>query len=251
MLGLDFLSYSWFLAIGALLFAAFIRGATGFGLSLIFTPFMILIMDTKAAIPVILLLSQLSNIVVLASCFRKVNIKRLLPMFAGSLLGVPVGVFIIIIISAASLKILIGGMTILFSILLVLKLTPRFTNERLASGIAGFLCGMLTTSVGIGAPPVMLFMHTQKWPKEEIYPSLSAFFLISTGAALIGLSLSGLVTPHILLTSASLVPGLVIGMFLGMLVFKHVNESYFRILSVLVIMGAGVLAVLSGLGIIK
>jgi uncharacterized membrane protein YfcA len=251
MYGLDILSYSWFLAIGALLFAAFIRGATGFGLALIFTPFMILIMDPKAAIPVILLLAQLSNIVVLASCFRKVNIKRLLPMFAGSLLGVPVGVFIIIIISAAILKIWIGGMTILFSILLVFKLTPRFTNERLASGIAGFLCGMLTTSAGLGGPPVILFMHNQKWPKEEIYPSLSAFFLISTGASLIGLSLSGLVTHGILLTSASLAPGLVSGVFLGMLAFKHVNESFFRILSVMVIIGAGALAVLSGLGIMK
>lgn len=251
MHGLDFLSYSWFLAIAALLLAAFIRGTTGFGLSLILTPFMILIMDPKAAIPVNLLLAQLSNIVVLVSCFRKVNIKRLLPMFVGSLLGVPVGVYIIIIISSAILKILIGGMTILFSILLVFKLTPRFTNERLASGIAGFLCGMLTTAVGLGAPPVILFMHTQKWPKEEIYPGLSAFFLISTGAALIGLSLSGLVTPPILLTSASLAPGLAIGVFLGMLAFKHVNESYFRILSVIVVIGAGVLAVLSGLGIMK
>jgi hypothetical protein len=251
MYELYFLSYSWFLAVGALLFAAFIRGVTGFGLSLIFTPIMILIMDPKAAIPVNLLLAQLSNIVVLASCFRKVNIKRLLPMFAGSLMGVLVGVFIIIIISAAILKILIGCMTILFSILLVFKLTPRFTNERLASCVAGFLCGMLTTSVGFGGPPVMLFMHTQKWPKEEIYPSLSAFFLISTGASLIGLSLSGLVTTHILLTSASLVPGLVIGVFLGMLAFKKVNDSFFRILSVMVIIGAGVLAVLSGLGIMK
>jgi hypothetical protein len=251
MNGLDFLSHSWLLAIGALLFAAFIRGATGFGLALVLTPFMILIMDPKAAIPVILLLAQLSNVLVLASCFRKVKIQRLLPMFAGSLLGVPVGVFIIIIISAAILKIAIGGMTILFSILLVFKLTPRFSNERVASCIAGFLCGMLTTSAGLGGPPVILFMHTQKWPKEEIYPSLSAFFLISTGASLIGLSLSGLLTYHILLTSASLVPGLVTGVFLGMLAFKYVNESYFRILSVLVVILAGALAVLSGLGIMN
>ena len=251
MHGIDFLSYSWFLAIGALVFAAFIRGATGFGLALVLTPFLILIMDPKAAIPVILLLAQLSNIVILASCFRRVNTKRLLPMFVGSLLGVPVGVFIIIVISTAVLKILIGGMTILFSLLLAFKLTPRFANERLASGIAGFLCGMLTTAAGLGGPPVILFMHNQKWPKEEIYPNLSAFFLISTGASLIGLSLSGLVTHQILLTSASLIPGLVIGVFLGMLTFKHVNESYFRILSMMVIIGAGVLAALSGLGMMK
>jgi uncharacterized membrane protein YfcA len=249
MHGLDFLSSSWLLAIGALTFAAFIRGATGFGLSMIFTPFIILIMNPKAAIPVNLILAQLSNVVVLATCFREVNVRRLWPMFAGSLLGVPVGVCIIVVISAATLKIMIGAVTILFSILLVLKLTPRFTHERFAAGVAGFLCGMLTTSVGLGAPPVMLFMHSQKWPRGEIYPGLSAFFLISTGASIVGLFLSGLVTGRVLLTSISLAPGLVLGVMLGMLAFKHVNEYYFRMLSVTVVIAAGILAVLSGMGV--
>ena len=251
MVSLDFLSSSWFLAVGALLLAAFIRGATGFGFSLVFTPFVILILDPKAAIPVNVILAELSNIVVLASCYRKVNVRRLLPMFAGSLLGVPVGVAIIVIISAATLKVVIGAMTILFSILLVSKLTPHFTHERFASGVAGFLCGMLTTSVGLGAPPVMLFMHSQKWNKEEIYPGLSAFFLVSTGAAFVGLCFSGLVTPAILLTAFTLAPGLVIGVFAGMLAFKHCSDSYFRTLSVMVVIAAGAMAVLSGLGLFR
>lgn len=239
------------MAIGALLFAAFIRGTTGFGFSLVFTPFMILIMEPKAVIPLNLLLASLSNIMVLASCFRAVRIRRLLPMTVASLLGVPIGLFIISMISATILKILIGGITIIFAILLVFKLTPRFTNERLASCMAGLLCGILTTSTSLGGQPVVLFMHTQSWQKEEIYPSLSAFFLISTGASLVGLSLSGMVTPDILLTAASLTPGLVIGVFLGMLAFKRVNELYFRILSVAVVVATGILAVLSGLGILK
>jgi uncharacterized membrane protein YfcA len=251
MQGLEIFSTSWFLAIGALLVAAFIRGTTGFGLSLVFTPFMVLIMEPKAVVPVNLILASLSNIMVLASCFKAVNIRRLLPMTVCSVLGVPIGVFIITIISATVLKVLIGAITIFFAILLVFKLTPRFTNERRASGIAGLLCGILTTSTSLGGPPVVLFMHTQSWQKEEIYPSLSAFFLISTGASLIGLFISGMVTPDILWTAASLAPGLIIGVFLGMLAFKRVNELYFRILSVVVVVGTGILAVLSGLGIMK
>jgi len=251
MQGLDLFGSHWFIVMGALVFAAFIRGITGFGFSLFFAPFCILIMEPKAAVPVNLLLAQLSNVVVLASCFKSVKIKRLLTMMAGSLLGVPIGVYIIVVISPSVLKILIGGVTVLFAILLVLKLTPHFTNERLASGIAGFMCGIFGTSVSLGGPPVILFMHTQSWPKEEIYPSLSLFFLVSTGASLIGLSISGIITTDMLLMSASLAPGLIIGVFLGLLAFKHVNQWFFRILSVVVVIGAGILAVLSGLGIMK
>jgi uncharacterized membrane protein YfcA len=251
MQGLDIFSTSWFMAIGVLLVAAFIRGTTGFGFSLVFTPFVILIMEPKSVVPMNLILGLLSNIIVLASCFKAVNIRRLLPMIAFSMLGVPIGVFIITIISATILKILIGSITVFFAILLTLKLTPRFTNERFASGIAGLMSGILNTSTSLGGPPVVLFMHNQSWQKGEIYPSLSAFFLISTGTSLIGLSFSGMVTLDILLTAASLAPGMVIGLFLGMLAFKRVNESYFRILSVVVIVGTGILAVLSGLGIMK
>jgi uncharacterized protein len=251
MQGLDIFSTSWFLAIGALLFAAFIRGTTGFGFSLVFTPFMILIMEPKAVIPINLILASLSNIMVVASSFRAINFRRLLPMTIASLLGVPIGVFIIAMISATILKILIGAITVFFAILLVFRLTPHFTNERRASGIAGLISGILNASTSLGGPPVVLFMHNQSWQKEEIHPSLSAFFLINTGASLIGLSISGMVTPDILLTAASFAPGLVIGVYLGMLAFKHVNESYFRILSVVVVVGTGILAVLSGLGFMK
>lgn len=251
MHGLEIFSTSWFMAIGALLVAAFIRGTTGFGLSLVFTPFLILIMEPKAVIPVNLILASISNIMVLASCFRSVKIRRLLPMTVSSLLGVPIGVFIITVISAALLKVLIGAITIFFAILLLFKLTPHFANERRASGIAGLLCGILTTSTSLGGPPVVLFMHTQSWPKQEIYPSLSAFFLISTGASLTGLFISGMVTADVLLTAASLAPGLAIGVFLGMLAFKRVDERYFRVLSVVVVVGTGLLAMLSGLGILK
>jgi uncharacterized protein len=251
MNGFEIFGTSWFLAVGALLVAAFIRGTTGFGFSLVFTPFMVLIMDPKAVIPVNLILASLSNIMVVASSYKSINIRRLLPMTIASLLGVPIGVFIITAISATILKILIGVITVFFAILLIFRLTPHFSNERRASGIAGLVSGILNASTSLGGPPVVLFMHNQSWQKEEIHPSLSAFFLINTGASLIGLTFSGMVTPDILLTAASFAPGLVIGVYLGMLAFKHVNEGYFRILSVIVVVGTGILAVLSGLGIMK
>jgi uncharacterized membrane protein YfcA len=251
MQGLEIFSTSWFLAIGVVFLAALIRGVTGFGFALVFAPLMLLLMQPKAVVPTNLLLSLLSNIVVLTFSFRQVNLRRLLPMIVGSLMGIPIGIFIITIISAVILKILIGGVVVFFAILLVLKVTPRFSNEKLVSGFAGFLSGVLTSSTSLGGPPVVLFMHTQSWEKNEIHPSLAAYFLFSTLASIIGLSISGMVTTGILLTAASLAPVLVIGVALGMQAFKRVNERYFRMISVAVVIATGILAVLSGLGIMK
>ena len=239
----------WFTVMGMVLLAAFARGVSGFGFSVVFAPLAILIIDPKSAIPLNLLLAQLSNVLILLIYFRKVNTRRVLSLCVGSVLGVPVGIFVILIISSSLLKILLGTVTVLSAFLLAFKVTPtpRFTNERLAGGAAGFLCGMLTTSIGIGGPPVLLFMHTQKWSKEEIYSALSAFFFVNTGASIIGLALSGLITSPILLITASLAPVLVVGVILGMWAFKYLNEGYFRTLSILLIITVGFLALLSGL----
>lgn len=239
------------MAMWVMLIASFIRGITGFGLGLFLAPFLVLIMEPKASVAVILLMVELSHIVTLTFGYRAVNIRRLLPMIAGSLLGVPIGVSIIVMISASVLKLLIGGVVVLIAILMVFKFTPRFPNERLASGIAGLLCGIFTPSVGLGGPPVIFFMHTQDWGKDEIYQNLALFFLISTTMSLIGLACSGIITPAVLLTFISLAPGLIIGVCLGMFTFRRVNPSYFRMASMFVIVCGGILATLAGLGIVK
>jgi hypothetical protein len=43
---------------------------------------------------------------------------------------------------------------------------------------------------------------------------------------------------------------MVIGVLLGMQAFKRVNDRYFRIISVAVVIGTGIVAVLSGLGLL-
>lgn len=249
MHGLDLFSTSWFLATGVVLFAGFVRGTAGFGFPMVFTPVMLLIMEPKAVVPVSLLLALLSNIVVLVHSFRIVNVKRLLPMIIGSTVGVPLGVLIISVISPSPLKVLIGGITVFLALLMLLNVTPRFANERPASGIAGFLSGLLNSSTSLGGPPVVLFMHNQNWPKDSIHANLAGFFLYMTTISLIGLAIPGLVTSGIVLTAASLIPGLVIGVVLGMQAFKHFNERYFRVMSIVIVVCSGIIAVLSGFGI--
>jgi len=248
---LDLFSVQWFLALAAVLVAAFIRGTAGFGFALILAPALLLILEPKSVVVLNLLLGFLSHIMVLTSSFRRVDLRRILPMSIGSLAGIPLGVFIITVISPSALKILIGGITVFFAIPLAFGFTRTFRRERPIGGVAGFLSGVLNSSTSLGGPPVVLFMHNQKWPRDVIHPSLAAYFLFASVFTLVGLLISGLVHVDLVVSAASLSPALFIGVGLGVVAFRHVNERYFRILSIAIVFCSGVLAILSGTGVYR
>jgi uncharacterized membrane protein YfcA len=251
MQGLDLFTLPWFLALGAVFLAAFVRGTAGFGFALVLAPVLLLILEPKAVVPVDLLLGLLSNIVVVAYSVRQVDLKRLLPMAAGAIVGIPLGIYTIRVISPDSLKVLIGGTTMLFAVPLALGFTRAFSRERPVAGVAGVLSGFLGSSTSLAGPPVVLFMHNQSWRKEMIHPSLAAFFLFGSSFSLIGLALSGFVSSGILLTAASLAPGLLAGVGLGIVAFRRINERIFRVLSIAIVFVSGTVAILSGLGVLS
>jgi uncharacterized membrane protein YfcA len=249
MHSLDVFSVSWILTFCAVLFAAFIRGVSGFGLALVLAPVLLLILNSKSVVVINLLLAILSNIIVLPWGFRSVNIKGITPMALSSLLGVPLGLWIITIIAPSTLKMLVGGVTIFFAIPLALGFTKTFTKETVACGVSGFFSGVLGTATSLGGPPVVLFMHNQNWRKEVIHSSLAAFFLFSAACSLIALSASGFMDMQILIFSVSLLPALLAGIGAGMVAFHRINQRLFRVISLVIVLGAGILGIISGSGI--
>jgi len=197
MQSLDIFSLSWALAFFVVLFAAFIRGVAGFGFALVLAPVLLLIIGPKSAVVVILLLGLITHILALRYDFRNIYLKGIIPMSVGSLLGIPLGIWIITVISPPVLKILIGCVTVCFAIPLALGFTNDFKRERLACGLSGFVSGTLCTSTSLGGPPVVLLMHNQNWRKEVIHSSLSAYFLFVNSCSLVALSISGLINTQI------------------------------------------------------
>lgn len=250
MVDLDIFSASWFLAFVAVFFAAVVRGAAGFGFALILAPILVLLLEPKGVVVVALLLGLLSNVIVVATSLRSIRWRWITPMLTGVVLGIPLGVYTIGVIDTTALKVMIGTVVLASAIPLVLGFSRTFDREPLVAGLAGFASGFLTSSTSIGGPPLVLFMHNQGWRREVIHPSLAACFLLTTLGSLVGLMISGLVRGPTVLLTATLAPALLIGTTVGMVVFRRINERVFRALSIVIILGAGIVAVLSGLGVI-
>jgi len=83
-----------------------------------------------------------------------------------------------------------------------------------------------------------------------IHPSLAVCYLLMAVGSFVGLLVSGLVGSSTLLTAASLSPALLVGTGVGIVAFRRINERVFRMLSIVIIFAAGIVAVLSGAGVI-
>jgi uncharacterized membrane protein YfcA len=247
----DIFSLSWIIASCVVVFAAFIRGVSGFGHALILAPILMLMLSSKSVVVIVLFIGFFLNLLLLRYAVKHVKFNRISPLILGSLLGIPLGTFIINIIDPVLLKMLIGGLTIAFAIPLALSLAIPFTREKLVSGIFGFLSGTSATSTGIIGPPIVLFIHNQKWEKTEVHSSLTIYFLFTSSFSLIALFLSGLINTDIVIYAVSFIPALLVGLGLGMIAFFRINLTFFRLLSMCVVIIAGILGILSGFGIIS
>ncbi len=180
----DFLSAVWILTLSVAFFAGFIRGVTGFAQNLVLVPILLLFLDAKSVVVISLLLSVIASIALLPWTWRSFDLKKILPLAAASLLGIPLGAYIIRIISPSTLKVFIGWLVIIFAVPLAFGITFRFRRERFVSGISGFISGFLSSSTSLGGPPVVLFMHSQNWPKSAIYSTLNIYFLFLSASSL-------------------------------------------------------------------
>jgi len=141
--------------------------------------------------------------------------------------------------SSFTTRLLIAIISIIFSTLLLLGYSKRFKREALASCGFGFASGVLTTGVGMGGPPIVLFLANQGWAKEVFRATVALFFLVSAALGLVSHVFTGVTTGYRMLISVSLAPASIIGFYLGNAIFAKLSRSLFIKLALAIILISG------------
>jgi len=102
----------------------------------------------------------------------------------------------------------------------------------------------------LGGLPVILFLINQGWEKNVFRANLNAFFILSGIAAFIAMGASGTMNGATLKTALILIPPLAIGLIIGMKLLTHVNPIWYKRISTLVLIAAGLLGVADALTVL-
>ncbi|WP_294926704.1 sulfite exporter TauE/SafE family protein [uncultured Paracoccus sp.] len=221
----------------------FINGLAGFGTALLSLGLWLQIMPPPQAVAVVVVMSVVSGLQGLWTVRREIRDRpgRLALFLLPGLIGLPLGVTLLNVISATALKLTIAGFMVAYGGFFTLRRSlPHFDRPTPAiDGGIGFLGGVLGGAASLsGALPTM-WCAMRPWPKGETRAVLQPYNVGILGGAIVLFALQGLYDRETLLLVALALPGTVIGAQLGIALFHRLSDSQFRRLLILVMFASG------------
>src|SRR5699024_9281084 len=142
----------------AILFAAtFIRSAFGFGEALVAVPLLALLIPVEVAAPVAVLVSITVAAVAVFQDWRHVHLRSAGSLFVSTLVGIPIGLWLLSAVPAGVVKTLLAGIIIAFSAFFLVRRSPGVLKTDKLAPLFGFVAGILGGAYGMNGPPLVAY----------------------------------------------------------------------------------------------
>ncbi len=169
------------LAAGAVLLAALIKGAIGFGFPTLGTPLLSLVMDVKTAVVVLIL----PNIVMDSIQFARrgaplATIQRFSILLLFGAVGTVLGTRLLVALSPRTATLILGAFILGFATLNVTGVTLRVPPgwEPWLSPVAGLLAGIVGGITNVPGTPLVIYFHALGLGKQEFVSSAAFSFIV-------------------------------------------------------------------------
>jgi uncharacterized protein len=175
----------------ALLFAAFVKGATGLGFPLIATPTVALLLDIRIAVTVLILPNLFMDSAQVLRDGLPYNIfRRFKGFIVPTIIGVFLGTMVLVKTPLWVLNLGLGVMVLVFVIsnLLRFDFTVSPKQENFFSPIFGFLSGFLNGVTNAAGPALAIYFYSLKLDKRTFVKSLATIFVTTKLSQLVAIS---------------------------------------------------------------
>lgn len=221
-----------------ILTASVLQTSTGFGFSILATPFLLLLFEPGEAIQINLVLSLLISLALIRKVRKDIDFGILRRFVIGSVFGLPIGMFIFLLIDINKLKLAISFIILTLTILLILKF--RMQQGKKSDLAVGGISGVLTTSIGMPGPPLLLYFSGTDTKKEKLRGTTLAFYLFIYLISLVVQVIFAGTNKTVWISSTLALPLVFIGLYLGQLLFKRINQQIFRIFTYIILLFTGI-----------
>jgi uncharacterized protein len=232
------------LVLGAIsvMLASFLGGVTGFGYSLVATPLLLLAgFPLPFVVTVNLALAFITRISVAYRFRHSIWARRVALLVGGSVPGLWLGVTVLRVVDAQTIKVAAGIITMIAAVLLARSVSaPPPPSVPGAPVVAGFFGGFLGAATSLnGVAPVLLLARDKASPRSFL-ADLAMYFVVSNAIGLMILAAQGAIREDALSGAFLLwLPGSVIGNWLGTTLGPRLPEIAFRRLTLGVVFVAG------------
>jgi uncharacterized membrane protein YfcA len=219
------------LAAGAVLLAALIKGAIGFGFPTLGTPLLSLVMDVKAAVVILIV----PNIVMDGIQFARrgaplATVRRFAILLMFGAVGTVVGTRLLVALSSRTATLILGAFILGFAGLNVTGVTPRVPPrwEPWLSPVAGLLAGIVGGITNVPGTPLVIYFHALGLTKHDFVSSVAFTFVMYKMIQLAAVTYYGLLPWSLVLPSLGLTLIALVAFALGLKVQDRLEQQTFN-----------------------
>lgn len=232
--------------VAGLTLAGFLQGLSGFGFGLTAMALLPLVLDfrdSQATVTVVNLVVCTANAAVL---WRSVVWSKMLGLLVGAWVGVPLGFQLLTQLPGDQVRQWLGA-----ALCLMVGFELAFGHREWrypawTQPAVGLASGALGGAFNIGGPPLVAYMYSQPWSKQQIVASLSVVFLSSGVIRTTLLAQAHQLTPTVWQAFLWSTPPMIAALLFGNRLLHHVPQRAMRIAVYTVLLGLGVRYLLGG-----
>lgn len=162
--------------------ASSLQASTGYGFSIVGTPFLLMVFPFHEAIQINIILSICLSSVMIYKIRKEIDLELLKKLIYGSPIGLLAGIFIYLYFETEFITLSVGIIVLILTLLLISNFTVKRTEIK--DYTAGGLSGLLTTSIGVPGPPLLLYFSGARIDKTILRSTTLAFYLFVYTASL-------------------------------------------------------------------
>lgn len=223
----------------------FASGLTGFGLGLVALGIWLHAIGPAEAAALLAICSIFSQLQTIPQIWHAIDWRRVGPMIAAGLLGLPLGIWLLPRIDPETFRLGAGILLVAFSgLLLAIPARPLVTTGgRGAEGAIGFLGGVLGGLGGLSGPPPIVWAALRGWSKEERRGVFQAFNLSILAASAFVHVVAGSATASVGWHVVVALPATLLGAWLGFRAYLRLSDRGFHriVLALLFVSGLGLI----------
>jgi uncharacterized membrane protein YfcA len=227
--------------------ASTVTTLAGFGFSLMAVPLLATVLGARDAVAVASLLGLLSSGALALRCRATVDWGIVRRQLAAAALGMPLGLGVVAVLSDRGLRVAIAAAVLVATALIARGFRLRGATGRVDLG-AGFISGMLNTSVGTSGPPVVLTNQARGLSPDVFRATLATFFAASAIVLSPMFLATGRYHHEVLVAAGAGLPALGVGWWVGLQLHPRVSAARFRHIVLALLVLSAVAAAASALG---
>lgn len=217
-----------FYALGVAVLNGLIHGYTGFGGALLMVPLLSVLYGPVEAIAMVGVAMICGSAQLYPSAARQAVWRELFPLFAGLVIFVPLGAYLLFHLDPQLVRRSMGGFILVFALILMSGWVYGGARGGLPSALVGALAGGITGASGVGGPPIALYFLASPHPAEIQRANIVISVTVMTVIVLASVAIGGGFSTNVVLRGLFLTPASLLGVWLGARLFATMPKSYFR-----------------------